>query len=39
MPLVLNKYVQEGFSLEEYQEILEGLSPRGINVQLKAATI
>lgn len=36
MPLILAKTVYEGFTLEEYAEILDGLSPRGLSVHLKA---
>jgi hypothetical protein len=39
MPIIINKYVEEGFTLAEYEEILDGLSPRGLCVQLKADTI
>ncbi|MCL5994627.1 MAG: hypothetical protein M1546_01060 [Chloroflexi bacterium] len=39
VPLVLNKYVQEGFSLEEYEEILDGLSPAGVCVHLRAGSV
>jgi hypothetical protein len=37
--LVLAKDVYEGFSLDEYAEILDSLSPRGLSVHLKAASI
>jgi len=39
MPLILAKDVYEGFTLEEYREILDGLSPRGLSVHLKAGSI
>ncbi len=39
MPLILAKDVYEGFSLEEYAEILEELSPRGLSVHLKASSL
>jgi len=39
MPLILAKDVYEGFSLEEYDEILDGLSPRGLSVHLKADSV
>jgi hypothetical protein len=39
MPLVLAKDVYEGFSLEEYEEIIDGLSPSGLSVHLKADTL
>jgi hypothetical protein len=39
MPLVLAKDVYEGFTLEEYDEILAGLSPRGLSVHLKAESV
>ena len=39
MPLVLGKDSYEGFSLEEYDEILEVLSPRGLCVHLKADSV
>jgi len=38
-PLILAKDVYEGFTLAEYDEILDGLSPRGLLVQLKAEGI
>ena len=37
-PLILAKDVYQGFSLEEYDEILEGLSPRGLSVHLAAGS-
>ena len=37
-PLILAKDVYRGFSLEEYDEILEGLSPRGLSVHLAAGS-
>jgi hypothetical protein len=36
MPLILAKDVYEGFSLDEYEEILDRLSPRGLSIHLKA---
>ena len=39
MPLILAKDVYEGFSLEEYEQILDGLSPRGLSVHLNAASV
>lgn len=39
MPLILAKTVYEGFTLEEYREILDGLSPRGLSVHLKADSV
>ena len=39
MPLILAKDVYEGFSLAEYDEILDGLSPRGLSVHLKADSV
>ena len=39
MPLVLAKDVYQGFTLEEYSEILEHLSPQGLSVHLKAESI
>ncbi len=39
MPLILAKTVYEGFSLDEYREILDGLSPRGLSVHLKADSV
>ncbi len=39
MPLILAKTVYEGFSLAEYDEILDGLSPRGLSVHLAAGSI
>ena len=39
MPLILGKDSYEGFSLEEYDEILEVLSPRGLCVHLKADSV
>jgi hypothetical protein len=35
-PLILAKDVYQGFSLAEYEEILEGLRPRGLSVHLRA---
>jgi hypothetical protein len=39
MPLILAKDVYQGFTFEEYEEILDALSPRGLSVHLKADTI
>ncbi len=39
MPLILAKDVYAGFNLDEYAEILDGLSPRGLSVHLKAETL
>ena len=39
MLLILAKDVYAGFSLEEYREILDGLSPRGLSVHLKADSV
>lgn len=39
MPLILAKDVYAGFSLEEYREILDGLSPAGLSVHLKAESV
>ncbi len=39
MPLILAKTVYEGLTLEEYREILDSLSPNGLSVHLKAASI
>ena len=39
MPLVLAKDVYEGFSLEEYEQIMDGLSPCGLSVHLKADSL
>ena len=39
MPLILTKDVYEGFSWAEYEEILDGLSPRGLSVHLKANSV
>ena len=39
MPLILAKDVYEGFTLEEYAEIMDGLSPAGLMVHLKADTV
>jgi hypothetical protein len=39
VPLVLAKDVYEGFTWGEYEEILEGLSPRGLSVHLKADSV
>jgi hypothetical protein len=39
VPLILGKDSFEGFTLEEYEEILDGLSSRGLCVHLKADSI
>ena len=39
LPLVLAKDVYEGFTLQEYEEILASLSPRGLSVHLKADSV
>lgn len=39
MPLILTKDAYAGFSLMEYEEILDGLSPRGLCVHLKADSL
>jgi hypothetical protein len=39
MPLILAKTVYEGFSMDEYQEILDGLAPRGLSVHLCADSV
>ena len=39
VPLILAKDSFEGFSLEEYEEILDGLSPDGLCVHLRANSI
>ena len=39
MPLILAKDVYEGFTLGEYEQILDGLSPRGLSVHLKAGSV
>jgi hypothetical protein len=39
MPLILAKDVYAGFTLAEYQEIFDGLSPRGLSVHLKAESV
>ena len=39
MPLVLAKDVYQGFTLDEYSEILEHLSPQGLSVHLKAESV
>jgi hypothetical protein len=39
VPLILAKDVYRGFSLAEYGEIVDGLSPRGLSVHLKADSI
>jgi len=39
VPLILAKTVYEGFSLDEYDEILDGLRPRGLSVHLAADSV
>lgn len=39
MPLILAKDVYAGFTLEEYREIMDSLSPRGLSVHLRAESI
>lgn len=39
VPLILAKNVYEGFSLAEYEEILDGLSPNGLSVHLAANSV
>ena len=39
IPLVLAKDVYEGFSLEEYEEILASLAPSGLSIHLKADSV
>ena len=39
VPLILAKDVYQGFTLAEYKEIMEGLSPRGLSVHLKAESV
>lgn len=39
MPLVLAKGVREGFSLAEYEQIMDSLSPRGLSVHLRADSV
>jgi hypothetical protein len=39
MPLILAKDVYQGFTLQEYKEILDGLSPRGLSVHLAAESV
>lgn len=39
VPLILCKYFDEGFTLEEYKEILDGLSSKGLSVHLKAGSV
>lgn len=39
MPLILAKDVYEGFSLAEYEEIMDGLSPGGLSLHLKADSV
>jgi hypothetical protein len=39
VPLILAKDVYQGFTFEEYREILDTLSPRGLSVHLKADTV
>lgn len=39
VPLILAKDVYQGFALEEYQLIVENLSPRGLSIHMKAGSI
>ncbi len=39
MPLILAKDVYQGFTLAEYAEILDGLSPHGLSVHLRAESV
>lgn len=39
VPLILAKDVYQGFALTEYTEILNGLSPHGLSVHLKAESV
>ena len=39
MPLILAKDVYAGFSLDEYREIMDSLSPAGLSVHLRADSI
>jgi len=39
MPLILAKDVYAGFTLAEYREIMDGLSPNGLSVHLKAESV
>jgi hypothetical protein len=39
VPLILAKDVYQGFTLGEYREILDGLSPRGLSIHLKADSV
>lgn len=39
MPLILAKDVYEGFTLAEYEQILDGLSPQGLSVHLAAGSV
>jgi hypothetical protein len=39
VPLILAKDVYQGFTLSEYREILDGLSPRGLSIHLKADSV
>lgn len=39
VPLILAKDVYQGFTLAEYKEILDNLSPRGLSVHLKAESV
>jgi hypothetical protein len=39
MPLILARDVYQGFSLEEYAEIMDALSPRGLSVHMRADSV
>ena len=39
VPLILAKDVYQGFTLAEYAEIMDSLSPRGLSVHLKAESV
>jgi hypothetical protein len=39
VPMILAKDVYQGFTLEEYREILDGLSPQGLSIHLKAESV
>lgn len=39
VPLILAKDVYAGFTPEEYRELMDGLSPRGLSVHLKAESV
>jgi hypothetical protein len=38
-PIIIDAYAEEGFSLDQYEHILEVLSPRGLSVHLKAGSV